>query len=205
MALLGIVVRNEAKCSTAAQDGRHTHLSSEQGGDQGMAGLVGGDTAAFVGVVSHLVSKPDLGDQLCLDDVVVGEGATPVADGNDQGLVHEALDPHRAVAGGEVRNLGAGDGGIVGLLAEVVVGDLHPVRAGREVEVDDAVETARAHERRIEIGSTVGCCDHEDVRGGRLGPRNREVERQERVECVDELRLHLVLASRQVEGLHLHE
>ena len=93
----------------------------------------------------------------------------------------------------------------MGLLAEVVVDDLAPAAAAREVEVDRAVETARAHERGVEVLGAVGGPDHQDVR--RLGARRVELPvcRDPTVDPVDGPVAQALAAGRRVERLELDE
>ena len=100
--LLGVAVGDEAERRRSAQDRRHLHVAAREHRGERVAGLVDGDAAPLVGVVAHLVSDADLGDELCLQHVAHGHARALVPQGDDQRLVEQLLDAHRRVTGGEV-------------------------------------------------------------------------------------------------------
>src|SRR5205085_9768349 len=102
------------------------------------------------------------------------------------------------------RGAGVAPGGavelaVVGLLGEVVVDDLAPAAAAREVEVDRAIETARAYERGVEVLGAVGGSDHQDVRRVRARRVELPVRRDPAVDAIDAPVAHAPTAGRGVE------
>ena len=171
-ALLVVGVGEQAERVAALDDRQHLELAvvTDEVRDDRVAGLVGRDRALLVlGVLDRLL-EPDLLGQLRLLDVVPVHGVAAVAQRPHQRLVEEVLDHHRRVAERHGRELVAAlvlvELGDVRLLVEVVVDDLPPAGAARQVEVDRAVEAAGTQQRGVEVGGAVGGADHQDVRRG---------------------------------------
>ena len=82
----------------ATKDRSDAHVATDQHGDHRVPRFVDGDAATLLGLVADVLGEADLGDQLRLDEIFDVERLAPVAKGDDQRLVEQPLDAHRAVA-----------------------------------------------------------------------------------------------------------
>ena len=195
----------------ALDDRQHLELAvlADQVCDGRVTGLVGGDGAPLVlGVLDRLL-QADLLGHLRLLDVVPVERVGAAAQRPDQCLVEQVLDHDGRVAEGHrgqrVATRGLVELDLVRLLCEVVVDDLAPSATAREVEVDRAVEAARAQERGVEVGRAVGGPDHQDVRRLRTRRVDLSVRGHPAVDPVDGPVAQALAAGRRVERLELDE
>ena len=173
-ALLEVGVGEQAERVAALDDRQHLELAvvADEVRDDRVAGLVGRDRAASPrSVYSTGCLRPISSVIFACWTSCQSIASRAVAQRPHQRLVEEVLDHHRRVAerhrGERVAALFLVELGDVRLLVEVVVDDLAAAGAARQVEVDRAVEAARAQQRGVEVGGAVGGADDEDVGGAR--------------------------------------